>query len=48
MPQAVALAFPRHVWIYVKDAAEAGVWSWPVQLQKELGQESLKIRTVSQ
>ena len=48
MPQAVALAFPKQVRIYVKEEAEASAWNWPMQLQKELGQESLKIRKVSQ
>jgi hypothetical protein len=44
MPQAVALAFPRQVRLYVKDAREAKVWDWPLELQKALGQEYLKIR----
>ncbi len=46
MPQAVALALPRQVRIYVKDAAEAKAWSWPLQLQQAFGQDSLKIREV--
>jgi hypothetical protein len=46
MPQAVALAFPRPVRLYVKDDAEAAAWEWPLGLQKALGQESLKIRPV--
>ena len=46
MPQAVALALPRQVRIYVKDAAEAKAWSWPLQLQQTLGQDCLKIRQV--
>jgi len=44
MPQAVALAFPRKVRLYVKDDAEAKAWDWPMQLQKALGQEYLQIR----
>jgi hypothetical protein len=44
MPQAIALAFPRKVRLYVKDDAEAKAWEWPMQLQKALGQEYLQIR----
>jgi len=46
MPQAVALALPRQVRVYVKDAAEAKAWSWALQLQQTLGQDCLKIRAV--
>jgi hypothetical protein len=46
MPQAVALAFPRAVRLYIKDDAEGAAWDWPTRLQKALGQESLKIRPV--
>jgi hypothetical protein len=46
MPQAVALAFPRQVRLYVKDEQEAKKWDWPMQLQKSLDQEYLKIRPV--
>jgi dienelactone hydrolase len=46
MPQAVALAFPRPIMLYVKDDAEAKAWSWPLELEKALGQEYLKIRVV--
>jgi hypothetical protein len=46
LPQAVALALPRQVRIYVKDAAEARPWEWPLQLQQALGQDSLKIREI--
>jgi hypothetical protein len=48
MPQAVGLAFPRQVRLYVKDEAEANQWRWPLDLQKALGQESLKIRQVGE
>jgi cephalosporin-C deacetylase-like acetyl esterase len=48
MPQAVALAFPRQVRIYVKDDEEAKAWEWPVQLQKALGKEYLQVRTVGE
>jgi hypothetical protein len=44
MPQAVALAFPRQINLYVKDDAEAKAWEWPLELQKSLGQEYLQIR----
>jgi hypothetical protein len=47
LPQAVALAFPRPVRLYVKDGGEARAWEWPLELQKLLGKESLKIRQVS-
>jgi hypothetical protein len=43
-PQAIALAFPRTIRLYVKDDAEAKDWSWPLELQKSLGHEYLKIR----
>jgi hypothetical protein len=46
MPQALALALPKQVRLYVKDEAEAGAWQWPLQLQKSLGLESIKIRQV--
>ena len=46
MPQAVALALPRKVRIYVKDDAEAKAWEWPRELQKALEQDSLQIRKV--
>jgi hypothetical protein len=48
MPQAMALAFPRKVRLYVKDDAEAKAWEWPVKLQKALGQEHLQIRAVGE
>jgi hypothetical protein len=44
MPQAVGLAFPRPVRVYVK--AEAQAWDWPLQLQQALGGDYLKIRPV--
>ncbi|MGH7221688.1 MAG: alpha/beta hydrolase family protein [Gemmataceae bacterium] len=48
MPQAVALAFPRKVRLYVKDDSEAKVWDWPMRLQKALGQDYLQIRRVGE
>jgi hypothetical protein len=48
MPQAVALAFPRKVRLYVKDDDEAKAWEWPVQLQKALGQDYLQVRKVGE
>jgi hypothetical protein len=47
MPQAVALAFPRSVRLYVKEDAEARAWAWPLELQKSLGKEYLRIRKVN-
>jgi hypothetical protein len=46
LPQALALAFPRPIRLYVKDEAEAKKWDWPLQLQQRLGGEYLKIRQV--
>jgi hypothetical protein len=46
MPQAVALAFPRPVRLYVKDEAAAVAWDWPLALQKALGHEYLRVRRV--
>jgi hypothetical protein len=48
VPQALALAFPRKVRLYVKDDAEAKAWEWPMRLQKALGQEYLQIRRVGE
>jgi cephalosporin-C deacetylase-like acetyl esterase len=44
MPQAVALALPRQVRIYVKDDAEAKAWDWPMELR----QPELQIRKVGE
>jgi hypothetical protein len=46
MPQALALAMPKQVRLYVKDEAESAHWKWPLDLQKSLGQEPLKIRQI--
>jgi dienelactone hydrolase len=46
LPQAVALAFPRRINLYVRSKADVPSWDWPVQLQKALGHESLKIHIV--
>lgn len=46
VPQAMALAFPTPIRLYVKDDQEAKNWAWPLQLQTALGQEYLKIRQV--
>jgi hypothetical protein len=48
MPQAIALAFPRQIRLYVKDDAEAKAWSWPMSLQKSLGKEYLVIRVAQE
>ncbi len=47
-PQAVALAFPRAVRIYVKDEEAADAWEWPLALQKALGHEYLQVRRVGE
>jgi hypothetical protein len=46
MPQALALAFPRRLILYVADDAEAAAWEWPLRLQKSLGTEHIQIRKV--
>jgi X-Pro dipeptidyl-peptidase (S15 family) len=46
MPQAVALAFPHKVRLYVKDDEEASRWQWPLELQKALGTDYLQVRKV--
>jgi hypothetical protein len=46
-PQALALAFPSQVRLYVTDDAAARDWEWPLQLQQKLGQEYLILRKVS-
>jgi cephalosporin-C deacetylase-like acetyl esterase len=47
MPQAVALAAPRAVEIVVSTKDEAARWTWPRELQRSLGQNSLKIRSAN-
>ena len=46
MPQALALAFPKKLRVYVEDDTEAHNWDWPLQLQKELEKDYLQIRKV--
>jgi hypothetical protein len=46
MPQAMALAFPKKLRVYVRDDGEAKNWEWPLQLQKALGKDYLQIRKV--
>jgi len=48
MPQALALASPRQVRLYVKSPEAASDWDWPVQLQKAFGEKSLQIRVVNE
>jgi hypothetical protein len=43
LPQAVSLALPREVHLHVKDEQAAKAWEWPLQLQKALGGDRLKI-----
>ncbi|HJZ94575.1 MAG TPA: prolyl oligopeptidase family serine peptidase [Gemmataceae bacterium] len=47
-PQALALAMPKPVKLYVKDEAAARAWAWPLELQKALGTESLQVRVVGE
>jgi hypothetical protein len=46
MPQALALALPRQVKLYVKDDAEAKEWDWALRLQTALGEKLIQIRRV--
>jgi hypothetical protein len=46
MPQAVALAFPTPIRLYVKNDEESKNWDWPLQLQKAFGEKSLQLRVV--
>jgi hypothetical protein len=47
-PQALALAFPRPVRLYVKDEAAGRAWSWPLELQKALAKEYVQVRVVGE
>jgi dienelactone hydrolase len=47
-PQAVALAFPRPVKLYVRDDTSARAWDWPVELQKALGKDYVQVRVVGE
>jgi hypothetical protein len=47
-PQALALAVPRPVKLYVKDEAEAKAFAWALDLQKALGTESIQVRVVGE
>jgi len=46
MPQAVMLAAPKRVYIYLADEQDKKGWVWPIKLQQQLGMESLKFRIV--
>ncbi len=48
MPQALALAFPKAIRLYVRTPADAQAWDWPLQLQKSLGKNHLQLRVVAQ
>jgi hypothetical protein len=48
MPQTIALAFPRSMRLYLRDDTEATAWSWPLELQKALGQQYLQIRRIGE
>lgn len=47
LPQAIALALPRQIRLYVKDKTEARRWEWPLALQRALGSPSLQVREVA-
>jgi hypothetical protein len=47
-PQALALAMPKNVKLYVKDAEAAKAWAWPLDLQKALGKETIQVRVVGE
>jgi acetyl esterase/lipase len=47
LPQALALAFPKQIRLYVTDEGDAQVWQWPMHLQEALGGEFLRIRKAS-
>lgn len=47
IPQALALAFPRRIELHVAPEAPRQPWDWPIQLQRALGEEYLKIRAAS-
>ncbi len=44
--QALALAFPRRIYIYERNKESKSRWAWPLELQESLGHEFLKIRIV--
>ena len=44
IPQAVALAHPKNVKLYARDARAAEAWAWPLELQKALGGQTLQVR----
>ncbi len=48
LPQAVALAFPKQIRLYVADEVEGRRWQWPLQLQKKLGKDYVRVRTVKE
>ena len=48
MPQALALAFPRKVRLYVKDDAEAKAWDWPLRVQAAAGGKGLAVKVVGE
>jgi dienelactone hydrolase len=45
-PQALALAMPKPIKLYVKDDTAAKAWTWPLELQKALRTESIQVRVV--
>ena len=47
-PQALALALPRQVTLHVKAEADRALWEWPLQLQKALGGEGLRVKVMGE
>jgi hypothetical protein len=43
-PQALALALPRKVTLHVKAESDRALWEWPLQLQKALGDDGLRVK----
>jgi RES domain-containing protein len=46
LPQALALAAPKKVRLYVQNDEEMKRWDWTMNLQKQLGGDSVQIRKV--
>jgi RES domain-containing protein len=48
LPQALALAAPRPLRLYVEDDKEAKRWEWTRRLEEKLGRDTFKIRQVGE
>jgi hypothetical protein len=47
-PQAIALALPRRVTIHYARAADRAAWEWPLELQKALGCDGLRVKVAGE